>query len=121
MYSFSLVFVSYISMIFVTFASREMVARELANVMCRKELKRYGMDRLTPFLDLCRANPTPFFHGIEGFKKGLGNCQTDFRCHRWNCTTDEDHGFKLFGTGMARGTFYIVFDIIYCFFNSGDY
>jgi len=115
MYAFSsFVFLVQIS-IFVCLASREMFAREMVLTFCKGELKNYDMSDNTQFLDYCQRNSEPFFHAIDGFKKGLTHCQEDFRCHRWNCTTDQDHGFKLFGTGMARGIKKLFF-IYYCFY-----
>ena len=90
-------------MISVSFASSEMLRQEMNRAFCKIELRKYGMESNTPFMDVCMRDPLPFFYGIDGFKKGLKHCKDNFRCHRWNCTTDEDHGFKLFGFGMARG------------------
>ena len=107
MYAFSsFVFLVQIS-IFVCLASREMFARQLVLTFCKDELKDYGMADNTQFLNYCQRHSVPFFHAIDGFKKGLEHCRKNFECHRWNCTTDQDHGFKLFGTGMARGMFFV--------------
>ena len=69
--------------------------------ICKKEYKY----RITqPLLNLCKDHTEYFGYAIEGFNRGVTECQSSFSNHRWNCSTfNVDSEFMLFNTIMSRG------------------
>ncbi|CAG0889965.1 unnamed protein product [Darwinula stevensoni] len=52
---------------------------------------------------LCESHPWAIESVSEGARRGIRECQEQFRYERWNCSTRRDH-FDIFGYIMKRGS-----------------
>ncbi|KAL8565588.1 hypothetical protein ACOMHN_067537 [Nucella lapillus] len=50
--------------------------------------------------EVCRKNPESLLCVIEGARRGIYECQQQFKFERWNCTTN---AHKVFGPVLRRG------------------
>jgi hypothetical protein len=50
--------------------------------------------------EVCRKNPESLLCISEGAKRGIMECQQQFKFERWNCTTNAQ---KVFGPVLRRG------------------
>ncbi|XP_041347843.1 protein Wnt-16-like [Gigantopelta aegis] len=53
-------------------------------------------------LEVCKNNPESLLCVSEGARRGIIECQAQFKYERWNCTTDSNH--TVFGPVLKRGT-----------------
>jgi hypothetical protein len=62
-------------------------------------------------LQVCEGHPNAMYAVSEGAKRGIHECQKQFKNERWNCTTEGDE--SVFGHTLQRGQFYYYFVSIY--------
>ncbi len=55
-------------------------------------------------LQVCEGHPNAMYAVSEGAKRGIHECQKQFKNERWNCTTEGDE--SVFGHTLQRGQFY---------------
>lgn len=53
---------------------------------------------------LCRQHPDVMLSVVHGAKRGVQQCQKQFRDHRWNCSTSHTDA-SVFGKLMLKGEF----------------
>ncbi|RUS78297.1 hypothetical protein EGW08_013932 [Elysia chlorotica] len=53
-------------------------------------------------LQVCRENPESLLCISEGARRGILECQSQFKNERWNCTTQRNH--TVFGPILRKGT-----------------
>ncbi|KAK3797887.1 hypothetical protein RRG08_052486 [Elysia crispata] len=53
-------------------------------------------------LQVCRENPESLLCISEGARRGILECQSQFKFERWNCTTQRNH--TVFGPILTKGT-----------------
>ncbi|XP_065670777.1 protein Wnt-2b [Hydra vulgaris] len=76
--------------------------KKISSHLCKNEYK-YKITQ--PMLDLCKEQAYNFGYAINGFNRGITECQSLFTNQRWNCSTfDVDSEFTLFNTVMSRGS-----------------
>ena len=112
MKSFIIIFFIFLNDFPFTFTGpRETMKRNVAHEICKNQL---GYNLNGPLLVLCREHAIWFVSSINGFKKGLQECQNALQHYRWNCTTDSrsENNSKLFGILMAKGNFFSIFRCI---------
>ena len=51
--------------------------------------------------EVCRKNPESLLCISEGARRGILECQQQFKFERWNCTTTSS--YKVFGPILRRG------------------
>ena len=54
-------------------------------------------------LRVCQAHPNAMYAVSEGAKRGIKECQKQFKNERWNCTTEGDE--SVFGHTLQRGNY----------------
>lgn len=53
-------------------------------------------------IQVCQAHPNTIHSVSDGARKGIQQCQYQFRNERWNCTTKDDQ--NVFGSTLDRGS-----------------
>ncbi|OXA45577.1 Protein Wnt-16 [Folsomia candida] len=55
-------------------------------------------------IDVCQNYPDTIQAVSDGARRGIRECQFQFRHERWNCSTKEDDDYSVFGHELSRGS-----------------